>query len=127
MVKEICSSISRPGSKVGSNQPKSPGAFSNPSRASGARFDSVFSAQPSHAHVSLSEAGQPAEVTIVGPRPGGLIMLGHAPPRLSAFGPAMFLGFLGSSVNSKVFQLCACFQLFPQPPWLCPSSCPRVA
>jgi len=69
MVKEICSSISRPGSKVGSNQPKSPGAFSNPSRASGARFDSVFSAQPSHAHVSLSEAGQPAEVTIVGPSP----------------------------------------------------------
>ena len=68
MVKEICSSISRPGSKVGSNQPKSPGAFSNPSRASGARFDSV-SAPPSPAHVSLSEAGQPAEVTIVGPSP----------------------------------------------------------
>jgi len=62
----MISPISRPGSKVGSNQPKSPGAFSNPG---GARFDSV-SAQPSLARVSLSEEGQPAEVTIVGPSPG---------------------------------------------------------
>lgn len=40
------------------------------SRAGGARFDNV-PAQPSHARVSLSEEGQPAEVTIVGPSPEG--------------------------------------------------------
>jgi hypothetical protein len=68
MVKEVCSPVSRPGSKVSSNQSKSPGAFSNPSRVGGARFDSA-PAQPSHARVSLSEEGQPAEVTIVGPSP----------------------------------------------------------
>jgi len=68
MVKEVCSPVSAPGSKVGSNQPKSLRAFSNPSRAGGACFDSVR-AQPSHTRVSLSEEGQPAEVTIVGPRP----------------------------------------------------------
>jgi hypothetical protein len=67
--KEVCSPVSRPGSKVGSGQPKSPGAFSSPSRAGGARFDSV-PAQPSHARVSLSSnAQEPAEVTIVGPSP----------------------------------------------------------
>jgi hypothetical protein len=66
--KEVCSPVSRSGSKVGSGQPKSPGAFSNPSRAGGAQFDSV-PAQSSHARVSLSEEGQPAEVTIVGPSP----------------------------------------------------------
>src|SRR5262249_31939208 len=48
-----------------------------------------------------------------------------------AFGPATFLGrgLAGSRhfVNSKVFQLCARFQLLPQPDGLCPSSCPRVA
>jgi len=62
------SPVCRPGSKVGSGQSKSPGAFSSPSRASDARFDSV-PAQPSDARVSLSEEGQPAEVTIVGPWP----------------------------------------------------------
>jgi hypothetical protein len=30
--KEVCSPVSRPGSKVGSGQPLSPGARSNPSR-----------------------------------------------------------------------------------------------
>jgi hypothetical protein len=66
-IKEVVSPVSRPGSKVGSGQPKSPGAFSNPSRAGGARFDGV--PQPSHARVSLGEEGQTAEVTIVGPSP----------------------------------------------------------
>jgi hypothetical protein len=61
---EVCSPVSRPGSKVGSSQPKSPGAFSNPSR----RGDSV-QAQPSHARVSLSGGEEPASVTIVGPSP----------------------------------------------------------
>src|SRR5262249_24347027 len=45
---------------------------------------------------------------------------------LSAFGPATFLGFLGGFVNSKVFQLCACFELFPQPDGLRSPACPRV-
>ena len=69
MVKDVCSPVSRPGSKVGSNQPKSPGGKSSPSRAGDARFDS-FPPQPSHARVSLSSnAQEPAEVTIVGPSP----------------------------------------------------------
>jgi hypothetical protein len=67
--RDVCSPVSKKGSKVGSGQPKSPGAFSSPSRAGGARFDSV-PAQPSHARVGLSEEGQPAEVTIVGPSAG---------------------------------------------------------
>jgi hypothetical protein len=67
--KEVYSPVSRRGSKVGSGQPKSPGAFSNPSHAGGARFDSV-PPQPTHARVSLSSnAQEPAEVTIVGPSP----------------------------------------------------------
>jgi hypothetical protein len=62
--KEVCSPVSRPGSKVGSGQPLSPGARSNPSRG---RTDSI-PPQPSHARVSLSSnAEEPAEVTIVGP------------------------------------------------------------
>jgi hypothetical protein len=65
MIKDVNSPVntSNTGSKVGSNQPKSPGAFSSPSRG---RTDSV-PAQPGHARVNLSEEGQPAEVTIVGP------------------------------------------------------------
>jgi hypothetical protein len=59
-IKEVCSPVSRPGSKVGSSQPKSPGAFSNPSR----RGDSV-QAQPSHARVSCGE--EPASIQIIGP------------------------------------------------------------
>jgi hypothetical protein len=60
-IKEVCSPVSRPGSKVGSSQPKSPGAFSNPSRS--------VQAQPSHARVSLSNGEEPASVMIVGPSP----------------------------------------------------------
>jgi hypothetical protein len=60
-IKEVCSPVSRLGSKVGSSQPKSPGAFSNPSRSG----DSV-QAQPSH-RVSLSSGEEPASLTIVGP------------------------------------------------------------
>jgi hypothetical protein len=64
MVKEICSPISRPGSKVGAINQSHP-------EHSAARAVQVarVSAQPSHAHVSLSEAGQPDEVTIVSPSP----------------------------------------------------------
>jgi hypothetical protein len=68
-IKEVCSPISRPGSKLSGNIPgSSPGAKSNPSGASGARFDSV-PAQASHTRMSLSEEGRPTEVTIVGPSP----------------------------------------------------------
>jgi hypothetical protein len=63
-IKEVCSPVSRPGSKVGSSQHKSPGAFSNPSR----RGDNVPT-QPSHARVSLSSGEEPASLTIVGPSP----------------------------------------------------------
>jgi hypothetical protein len=60
--REVCSPVSRPGSKVGSGQPPSPGARSNPSRG---RTDS-FSPQPSNARVSRN-AEEPAEVKITGP------------------------------------------------------------
>jgi hypothetical protein len=46
MPKEVCNPISRPGSKVGSHQPMSPGAFSNPSRGDRGRRDSE--PEPSH-------------------------------------------------------------------------------
>jgi hypothetical protein len=65
--REVCSPVTRKGSKVGSNQPLSPGARSDPGRVGG-RVGSVPS-QPSHARVSLGEEGQGAEVTIVGPSP----------------------------------------------------------
>ena len=66
MIKEVVTPVSKPGSKVGSNQPKSPGAFSNPSREGGARFDSV-PAQPSHAKISLGNNDMLSTVTITGP------------------------------------------------------------
>jgi hypothetical protein len=67
-IKEVVSPVTRRGSKVGSNQPLSPGARSDPGRVEGPRFDSI-PPRPSHARVSLGEEGQPAEVTIVGPSP----------------------------------------------------------
>ena|SRR5262249_3963929 len=67
MIKDVNSPVNtaHTGSKVGSSQPKSPGAFSNPSRGRGDSFPS----QPSHARVSLSNGEEPASVTIVGPGP----------------------------------------------------------
>jgi hypothetical protein len=62
-IKEVSSPVSRPGSKVGSGQPLSPGARSNPSRREG--MDSV--APPTHGRVSHGEEG--STVTIVGPSP----------------------------------------------------------
>jgi hypothetical protein len=64
MIKDVSSPVNtaHTGSKVGSAQPKSPGAFSNPGR----RGDSV-QAQPSRARVSLSSGEEPASLTIVGP------------------------------------------------------------
>jgi hypothetical protein len=48
-ISEVCSQITRKGSKVGSNQPISPGARSNPSRG-----DSV-PAQPKHSEQTKEE------------------------------------------------------------------------
>jgi hypothetical protein len=62
MRKEVCSPVTRPGSKVSGNIPgSSPGAFSNPSRGGG---DSV---PPRGAASRHSAAPEPAEVKIIGP------------------------------------------------------------
>jgi len=53
-ITDICSPVTRKGSKVGSGQPLSPGARSSPSRAEGPRFDSV-PPQPSHGRTSIHQ------------------------------------------------------------------------
>ena len=58
---EVRSPVCRPGSKVGSSQPLSPGARSNPSRG---RTDSI-PARPSHGASPHSE--EPGELKITGP------------------------------------------------------------
>jgi hypothetical protein len=64
---EPVSPVTRKGSKVGSGQPLSPGARTDPSRG---RFDSIPQ-QPSHgARASHDNGEQPGEVTIVGPKLG---------------------------------------------------------
>lgn len=65
-INEVCSPVSRPGSKVGSGQPLSPGARSNPSR--GERMDSV-APQPTHGRVGHSSGEEGSTVTVVGPIP----------------------------------------------------------
>lgn len=68
--RDVCSPVSRPGSKVGSmsGQPLSPGARSNPSRAAGAQFDSV-PPQPTHGGGTVSRHQEPLPATtkVVGP------------------------------------------------------------
>jgi hypothetical protein len=69
--KEICSPVSRPGSKVGSGQPMSPGARSSPSRSAGPQIDSI-PPQPTHGGGGVrSHAEEPplpaATTTVVGP------------------------------------------------------------
>jgi hypothetical protein len=68
MIKDVNSPVntSNTGSKVGSNQPKSPGAFSNPSRV---QCGDNVPTQPSHARASLSNGEEPASITIAGPSP----------------------------------------------------------
>ena len=64
--REVISPVTRKGSKVGSGQPLSPGARSNPSRAA-ATADSIPT-QPSHGRVSLGqEPAPPASLTVTGP------------------------------------------------------------
>ena len=65
---EVCSPVSRKGSKVGSGQPLSPGARSNPSRSEGPKFDSI-PPQPTHGGTSRhSEPPIPSSTTtVIGP------------------------------------------------------------
>lgn len=63
---EVRSPVCRPGSKVGSGQPLSPGARSNPSRGPS---DSIPQ-QPSHGARASHSGEQSGEVTVVGPKPG---------------------------------------------------------
>jgi hypothetical protein len=58
---EVQSPVSRKGSKVGSGQPMSPGARSNPSRG---RTDSI-PARPSYG--ASRHSAEPAELKITGP------------------------------------------------------------
>ena len=58
---EVRSPVCRPGSKVGSGQPMSPGARSNPSRG---RTDSI-PARPSYG--ASRHGAEPGEVKITGP------------------------------------------------------------
>jgi hypothetical protein len=66
-IKDVVSPVTRPGSKVGSNQPMSPGAKSNPSRPDALRPDSVPPQPQHHARSTHSEEGQGAQTTVVGP------------------------------------------------------------
>jgi hypothetical protein len=59
------SPVSRKGSKVGSNQPLSPGARSDPGRSGGPRFDSV---PPQPAHVSRNSEPPAASLEVIGPK-----------------------------------------------------------
>jgi hypothetical protein len=61
---EVRSPVSRPGSKVGSGQPLSPGARSNPSRGSGPQADSVPSQPPRTSRHSEEPA---ASMEVIGP------------------------------------------------------------
>lgn len=62
---EVKSPVSIKGSKVGSGQPLSPGARSNPGRVGGPRFDSVMP-QPSSSSSRHNELPA-ASLGIVGP------------------------------------------------------------
>jgi hypothetical protein len=53
-MQEVCSPVTRKGSKVGSGQPMSPGARSDPGRLGGPKFDSV-PAQPARGRVSQDQ------------------------------------------------------------------------
>jgi hypothetical protein len=65
---EVESPVSRKGSKVGSGQPLSPGARSNPSRGTGPQTDSV---PPQSTHGGTSRHSEPplsgSTTTVIGP------------------------------------------------------------
>ena len=65
---EVQSPVTRKGSKVGSNQPMSPGARTNPSRGSGPQTDSIPPQSPHGGASKHSESPIPAATTtVVGP------------------------------------------------------------
>ena len=59
--KEVCSPVSRPGSKVGSGQPMSPGARSSPSLGR----TNFISARPSYG--ASRHSAEPGELKLTGP------------------------------------------------------------
>jgi hypothetical protein len=62
--RDVCSPVTRKGSKVGSGQPMSPGARSNPDRRGGPKFDSV-PPQPQHRATTHQEQPIPSSTPIV--------------------------------------------------------------
>lgn len=65
MAEEVCSPVSRKGSKVGSGQPISPGARSSPSRATGPQTDSI---PPQASHGRTTHGEEPAaSMEVIGP------------------------------------------------------------
>jgi hypothetical protein len=64
-ITEACSPVSRKGSKVGSGQPLSPGARSDPGRVGGPKWDSV-PPQPQHRASTHSVPPQPSHVGVTG-------------------------------------------------------------
>ena len=62
--KEVCSPVSRPGSKVGSGQPMSPGARSSPSRGAGLLTDGV---PPQPSRTSRHSEEPSGSMEVVGP------------------------------------------------------------
>jgi hypothetical protein len=71
-ISEVVSPVTRRGSKVGSGQPLSPGARSNPGRVEGPKFDAVPTSQLRTTRAAHQEepAVPPSSTTVtVGPEP----------------------------------------------------------
>jgi len=66
-ISEVCSPVTRKGSKVGSGQPLSPGARSDPGREGGPKFDAV-QLQPQHRTATHQETPVPSSTPVtIGP------------------------------------------------------------
>jgi len=63
-ISEVCSPVTRRGSKVASGQPLSPGARSDPGREGGPKFDSV-PPQPQHRAATHQEPSIPSSTPVV--------------------------------------------------------------
>jgi hypothetical protein len=63
---EVCSPVSRKESRIGSNQPTSPGAKSSPSRGSGPQADNI-PPQPSHGGASRHSEEPSGSMEVIGP------------------------------------------------------------
>jgi hypothetical protein len=64
--REVCSPVSREGSVVGSNKPKSPGAFSSPSRGDSVPGQLHHTATPVRSHSEGNQEPEPGMVNVVG-------------------------------------------------------------